>query len=57
MADPTDNLVLELLRQMRNDMNDFRTEVRDSLHRVEIRLGVRTGMPSSNRRGTRWLPI
>jgi hypothetical protein len=40
MADPTDNLVLELLRQMRNDMNDFRTEVRDSLHRVEIRLGV-----------------
>jgi polyhydroxyalkanoate synthesis regulator phasin len=40
MADEADTLVLELLRQMRNDMTDFRTEVRDSLHRVEVRLGV-----------------
>jgi len=40
MTNEPDSLVLELLRQMRNDMPEFRTEVRDSLHRVEIRLGV-----------------
>jgi hypothetical protein len=40
MADEADSLVLELLRQMRNDMTDFHTEVRDGLHRVEVRLGA-----------------
>jgi len=40
MTDDTDNLVLELLRQMCADAAEFRIEVRDSLHRVEVRLGV-----------------
>jgi hypothetical protein len=33
-------VLLELLRQMRGDITQFRTEMHDSLHRVEVRLGV-----------------
>jgi hypothetical protein len=47
MADQADNLVLELLRQMRTDAarleNEFkamRTEMRDGFNRVEVRLGA-----------------
>lgn len=40
MADPTEHLVLELLRQMRADSVALRDEMRDSFHRVEVRLGV-----------------
>jgi hypothetical protein len=47
MTDNTENLVLELLRQMRADAtgleNEFkalRSEMRDGFNRVEVRLGV-----------------
>jgi hypothetical protein len=47
MTDNTENLVLELLRQMRADAakleNEFkalRNEMRDGFNRVEVRLGV-----------------
>lgn len=50
MTDEPDNPVLELLRHMRNDMPEFRTEVRDGLHRVEIRLGVLEHGPKRVRR-------
>jgi hypothetical protein len=40
MTDNIDDPVVELLRQMRGDVAEFRTEVRDSLHRVDIRLSV-----------------
>jgi len=40
MTDNTENLVLELLRQMRNDMASLRTEVRDGFNRVDLRLGL-----------------
>jgi hypothetical protein len=40
MTDEPHNPVLELLRQICSDMTEFRTEVHDGLHRVEIRLGV-----------------
>ncbi len=36
----TENLVLELLRQMRGDITSLRNETRDGLARVEIRLGL-----------------
>ena len=40
MTDNTENLVLELLRQMRNDMASLRSEVRDGFNRVDLRLGL-----------------
>jgi hypothetical protein len=39
MADNTENLVLEILRQMRNDVAGLRNEMRDGFDRVEVRLG------------------
>jgi hypothetical protein len=39
MADNTENLVLEILRQLRGDITSLRNEVRDGFNRVEIRLG------------------
>ena len=36
----TENLMLELLRQMRGDITSLRNETRDGLARVEIRLGL-----------------
>ena len=40
MVDSADNLVLELLRQLRNDMAGMRTEVRDGFNRMDVRLGL-----------------
>ena len=40
MADSTEKLVLELLRQMRGDAVALRDEMREGFHRVEVRLGV-----------------
>ena len=40
MTDKVDDPVVGLLRQMRGDMAEFRTEVGDSIHRVEVRLNV-----------------
>lgn len=40
MTDYTENLVLELLRQMRNDMAGLRTEMRDGFNRMDLRLGL-----------------
>jgi hypothetical protein len=40
MTENTENLVLEILRQLRNDMTDMRNEIRDGLNRVELRLGL-----------------
>ena len=39
MTDNTENLVLEILRQLRGDITSLRSEVRDGFNRVEIRLG------------------
>lgn len=39
MADNTENLVLEILRQLRGDITSLRNEMRDGFNRVEIRLG------------------
>ena len=38
--DSADNLVLELLRQLRTDMAGMRTEVRDGFNRMDVRLGL-----------------
>ena len=38
MTDNTENLVLEILRQLRGDITSLRSEVRDGFNRVEIRL-------------------
>ncbi len=40
MTESTENLVLEILRQMRNDMTDLRNELREGFNRVEVRLGL-----------------
>lgn len=47
MADQAENLVLELLRQLRaesttlrNEVRSVREEMRDGFNRVEVRLGV-----------------
>jgi hypothetical protein len=40
MTDKVDDPVVELLRQMRTDMAEFRTEVRDRIHRFEVRLNI-----------------
>jgi hypothetical protein len=39
MTDNTENLVLEILRQIRGDITSLRNEMRDGFNRVEIRLG------------------
>ncbi len=39
MADNIENLVLEILRQLRGDITSLRNEVREGFNRVEIRLG------------------
>ncbi len=39
MTDNTENLVLEILRQMRGDISTLRNEMRDGFNRVEVRLG------------------
>ncbi|MEZ5582643.1 MAG: hypothetical protein R3F37_07645 [Candidatus Competibacteraceae bacterium] len=36
----TESLVLVLLRELRNDLALFRTEMRERLDRVELRLSV-----------------
>ena len=38
MAKNTENLVLEILRQMRGDMAELRTETRNGFNRLDIRL-------------------
>jgi len=40
MTENTENLVLEILRRMQGDMVAMRTELRDGLNRVEVRLGL-----------------
>jgi hypothetical protein len=40
MSESTENLVLEILRQMRNEVTSLRNETRDGLSRVELRLGL-----------------
>ncbi len=40
MTDTTENLVLEILRQMRGEITSLRNETRDGLARIEIRLGL-----------------
>jgi len=39
MTDNTENLVLEILRQLRGDMASMRSEMRDGFNRLDIRLG------------------
>ena len=39
MTDNTENLVLEILRQMRGDITSLRNEMREGFNRVEVRLG------------------
>ena len=39
MTDNTENLVLEILRQLRGDITSLRSEMRDGFNRVEVRLG------------------
>ena len=39
MTDNTENLVLEILRQLRGDMTSLRNEMREGFNRVEVRLG------------------
>lgn len=40
MTADTENLVLEILRQIGNDMTTMRTEMRDGFNRLDIRLGL-----------------
>ena len=40
MTEGTENLVLEIRRQLRNDMTVLRSEVRDGFNRVDVRLGL-----------------
>jgi len=39
MTENTENLVLDILRQIRSDMTDIRNEMRDGFNRIEVRLG------------------
>lgn len=39
MTDNTENLVLEMLKAMRNEATTFRTEVRERLDEITTRLG------------------
>ena len=40
MAESTENLVLEILRQLRGDVTALRNETREGINRLELRLGV-----------------
>jgi hypothetical protein len=40
MTEQTENLVIELLRRLHGEMAGMRTETRERLDRVELRLGV-----------------
>ena len=40
MTADTENLVLEILRQIRSDMTTMRTEMHDGFNRLDIRLGL-----------------
>ncbi len=40
MTESTENLVLELLRQMRGEITDLRKEMREAFNRTELRLGI-----------------
>ena len=40
MIESTENLVLELLRQMRGEITDLRKEMREAFNRAELRLGL-----------------
>ncbi|MGH8594631.1 MAG: hypothetical protein ACREV3_12470, partial [Gammaproteobacteria bacterium] len=40
MTEATENLVLEILRQMRSEITSLRNETRDGLARIELRLGL-----------------
>lgn len=40
MADTTDNLILEILLQLRGDMTAMRSEMRESLDRLDVRMGL-----------------
>ncbi|MGH8567204.1 MAG: hypothetical protein ACREXU_04100 [Gammaproteobacteria bacterium] len=40
MTEATENLVLEILRQMRSEITSLRNETRDGLGRIELRLGL-----------------
>jgi len=40
MTESTENLVLEIMRQMRGDITSLRNEMRDGLGRIELRLGL-----------------
>ncbi len=40
MTESTENLVLEIMRQMRGDITSLRNEIRDGLGRIELRLGL-----------------
>lgn len=39
-GEEVDNIVLEQLRGLRNDIAEFRTEAKDRLTRLELRIGV-----------------
>lgn len=40
MTENVENLVLEQLRGLRNQVNDFQQETRERLDRIEFRLGL-----------------
>jgi hypothetical protein len=40
MADTTDSLILEILRQLRGDMTAMRSEMREGLNRLDVRMGL-----------------
>jgi len=39
MGENTENLVLEILRQLRSDVTALRNETREGVNRLELRLG------------------
>lgn len=40
MTDNTENLTLQILRELRNDITTLHTEMRDGFNRVDVRLGA-----------------
>jgi hypothetical protein len=40
MADTTDSLIPEILRQLRGDMTAMRSEMREGLNRFDVRKGL-----------------
>lgn len=48
MTENTESLILEILRQLRNETTALRNEMRDGFNRVELRLGyVEQGLSSA----------